>query len=476
MKCPFCNADMKDEQVFCESCGKEIHLVPLFDPSVELTIEQSLSGIAGDVGEKEFDETDKASEEEEVSNSFFKKHRFPLAISIVILLVLIICAIVVVPTMVNPERYYEDAMNSYKIGNETKAYNLAMKALEKQLPVEKQFDLALMLATIDEKNEIYDSAASYYKQCIALKPEQVEPYEALVGLLERTKDYPQLSNLLSLCDNAELKTKYAKYLANQPTFDTESGNYNEVIYLKILTEGEGQIHYTINGDKPTKESDVYVLPLKLETGTFHVEAVFINQYGVESDVAAVDLKIEVASLDGPEISLESGTYHEPQVIDVFMPDDSYAVYYTVDGDDPDLSSIKYEKTLLLPFGEHTYRFIMYDADGVASDIEERTYQLTLSEAAFDPEAARYMLLQNLIMRGILLDAEGHSAVNAEVRQYLCDTAFESEGQFFYLFVERTYDSAGGSSSTGMLYGVQIKTGEVYKVTCDDSGLYFVQPF
>lgn len=477
MKCPFCNADMKEEQVFCESCGKEIHLVPLFDPSVELTMEQSLSGIADHVAQKEHPQGNDASEPENTSaNSHFSVVKIVwIVISAIVAITLIVCAVLITPKFFSADAYYESAYAAYDIGKDARAKEYAIKALEKQLPVDKQYDMAMLIATICAGEGQDDESAAYYQKCIVLKPDETMAYDALIALYERSKSYEQIAQLLSSCENPQITTKYAKYLANKPAFDTPSGEYDCVIYQKILTDGEGEIHYTINGEKPTNASEKYGMPIKLETGVFHIEAVFINRYGVESETASVDLTIDVAAPDGPEISLESGAYHEPQYIDVFMPDHTYSVYYTIDGDQPDLSSVKYESPLLLQLGSHTYRFIMYDEDGVASDVEERTYQLDLPDAVILPEAAKYMLIQNLVVRGILSDATGHLSTTGEIRQYDTNTAFSQEGQTFYLFVESVHDSSGGNIATGTLYGVQVQTGEVYKVFCDDSGLYQTQP-
>lgn len=35
MKCPRCGADMKEGQMYCEHCGREIQIVPEFDPALE---------------------------------------------------------------------------------------------------------------------------------------------------------------------------------------------------------------------------------------------------------------------------------------------------------------------------------------------------------------------------------------------------------------------------------------------------------
>ena len=38
MKCPRCGADMKEGQMYCEHCGREIQIVPEFDPALTRVI------------------------------------------------------------------------------------------------------------------------------------------------------------------------------------------------------------------------------------------------------------------------------------------------------------------------------------------------------------------------------------------------------------------------------------------------------
>ena len=49
MKCPHCGAPMTDEQVFCENCGKERQLVPVYEAEIDETLKDAISGIAVDL-------------------------------------------------------------------------------------------------------------------------------------------------------------------------------------------------------------------------------------------------------------------------------------------------------------------------------------------------------------------------------------------------------------------------------------------
>ena len=54
MICPNCGAEISADSLYCEQCGEDIHIVPDFEPEVELNIEQTINGIAKDIiGEQE---------------------------------------------------------------------------------------------------------------------------------------------------------------------------------------------------------------------------------------------------------------------------------------------------------------------------------------------------------------------------------------------------------------------------------------
>ena len=52
MKCPKCGTEIKDGNLYCEKCGEEIHIVPDFEPEIEYSMRQTLSGIVEDVLEE----------------------------------------------------------------------------------------------------------------------------------------------------------------------------------------------------------------------------------------------------------------------------------------------------------------------------------------------------------------------------------------------------------------------------------------
>ena len=78
MKCPNCGMELSEGNLYCEHCGEDIHIVPDFDPEVEITIEESL----GQVLESAFEEKKQESE----SRVNKKKHsKFNILIAFLII-------------------------------------------------------------------------------------------------------------------------------------------------------------------------------------------------------------------------------------------------------------------------------------------------------------------------------------------------------------------------------------------------------
>ena len=56
MKCPKCNQELKEGQLYWESCGEEIKMVPEFEPEIENSIEETLLNMADIINEVEVED------------------------------------------------------------------------------------------------------------------------------------------------------------------------------------------------------------------------------------------------------------------------------------------------------------------------------------------------------------------------------------------------------------------------------------
>ena len=65
MKCPNCGSEMAEGNLYCEKCGKDIHIVPDFEPELEQNIEQTIHTILKGLDEDQKKKPESESTEEE---------------------------------------------------------------------------------------------------------------------------------------------------------------------------------------------------------------------------------------------------------------------------------------------------------------------------------------------------------------------------------------------------------------------------
>lgn len=108
----------------------------------------------------------------------------------------------------------------------------------------------------------------------------------------------------------------------------------------------------------------------------------------EDDNVLLGVKSYVS--EQPDFSLSEGSYSEVQQVSVTAGDGT--IYYTTDGSEPDKSSEKYTKPILLGEGENTIKAVSYNKKGIPSLTVSKTYtiELPLEDApAVTPSTGQY---------------------------------------------------------------------------------------
>ena len=489
MKCSYCGKQMKDDHVFCEHCGKERHLVPVFEPEIEASIQETLTGIVDDFNESPKETiTEKSAENEQTIQTATVEEEHPVQISdhgkkrkifwylgfiSVGLLILIILGLIFL------QLYHRNSYD-YQIAKATesfveKDYEESIQYTERAIEIaSNSSDAKMMLANCYIKLNREADAIFILEELIANDNAYQSAYKTLIALYEKKEEYEEINELLRKCKENSILEKYQSYIAFEPEFSQDSGSYDELVSLKLMAAGTGNIYYSVNGDDPTAESQKYTAPIRMETGEYTVKAVFINGFNISSDVVEKKYKVEIEGPDEPQISVDSGAYTVPGVISVEIPD-GYSVYYTTDHTEPTMDSTPYTGPIPMPMGNSQYKFIMYSEDGVASKITTREYQLTL-QSQITIEESFNLLRQSLITKGELLDFAGHIPGVAGTKDYECTAAFTEQDQVFYLIVEYYVEPDGSRSKTGNFYAVNISTRELYRAVTDYDGYYMVEAF
>lgn len=501
MKCPVCGNEIKEEQLYCESCGYEIRIVPDFEAELDTNIRETLTEVTEVVSEivsKEEQAADEdairslsgdaASEEDvpwyeadERPSLFlgiyhFLKKRKKMSLILLSLTVLAIGLTVVFgmrrATRQTFRYQYEQGVSAAERGNYEQALAYMRQALHYD---NQQTEARMLMAGYYEKLGDLQSASEIYLDLTSYDEYRVEAYERLVAIYESEERYLGICNLMERCEYEEIRTSYNQYLAEEPIFSIADGVYEDAQLLKISANTNGIIYYTLDGTTPDEADLVYTSPILLESGEYRIQAVFINEFGMMSKVHSGQYVIEAEPPNEPIVSPDGGDYGVPEYISVEIPQ-GCTVYYTADGTMPDSNSTPYSRDICMPLGVTLYRFISYNEDHVASDITQVEYHLNLNEPRFSPYQAMLITTAGLSQRGILLTMEGEVAGAKGIYSYEAQAAFVYKGEVYYLVSEYYTDESGGTYQSQTKYAVSVAYGILYQTAMDADGHYTVIDF
>ena len=471
MKCPKCGKEIQEGHLYCEICGEEIQMVPDFEPEIEYSLDETLSGIVEEV----LEEVPEAIKEERP----VKDHRKLILIAGGIAGLLICIAV-----YVGASRYYRSNSVSYQLSKASTCFaegNMEAAADYYERAVELEPDdvsLRFLLANAYEQGGQEDA----YLNCLidilrhpSAEEEITSVYKRIIAVYRDREDYASINTLLMNTENTDIRVMFQNYMALPPEFSYQAGTYAEVLPLKLTASIPGTIYYTTDGTIPDENSTVYTTPIFLDTGSHMISALFVNEYGIKSEVVARSYVVDVLKPTAPEVETYSGEYTVPTLIRVIVPQDC-RVYYTTDGTDPTEMSAIYTGPIPMPLGKSTFKFVIYDGNNVASDYTAREYELVLQTDLTEAQAVD-TLVELLVENGRITDNYGRLP-NEQPGRYLYMFRYTlsiSEQGDFYIVSEVYEDTAGIQERTGTVYAVNIYTGECFKLSRGASDEYILDP-
>lgn len=302
-------------------------------------------------------------------------------------------------------------------------------------------------------------------------------YRKMIDYYASKQDYAMIEEILSNCEDMIVVNQFQNYLANEPEFSTPEGTYDEIVYLKLSSNSEGTIYYTVDGTMPTYDSPVYTEPLILDLGIYKINAIFVNSYGIESDVASKTYTIDIRVPNPPNVLLEGGNYQSPELIEVDVQ--LYCtVYYTTDGTMPTNESTEYTGPIPMPLGTSHFTFIAYSQEGIPGEVTEMDYNLSLQGTAQVQDIMANLMQYNVNL-GKASDLTGSVAGNTMRYSYVVSSAIALENKVYYIFMENMISSSPGieqgtmpqSMRTGTFYLADINDGSLYKGIRSEEGRY-----
>ena len=455
MKCPHCGSDMQPEQVFCEKCGKERLLVPVFEPEIEDSVAESMSTIVQELSPEEQpdDRQDKTvkkqSNTERIEEDSYEKHHgsrqvgfFVTAVILLIIFISVFSISFYIYTENSYEYQYRKAQEAYQDGRFEEALVLADRCLEID---RTSFDAQMLKINIYQQQGETDKVVDRVLSLMEMKSDSQELYDILVPIYIEREQYQKINELLKECPLQQITEKYADYLALPPEFEPDSGVFDSPVSLKLIAGGTGNIYYTLDGSEPNKYSSRYTAPIRMVAGEYEVSAVYVNNYGLSSEIVTKSYVINNDIELVPEISADSGNYDVPTVISVSVPDEEYSVYYTTDGSEPTM-----------------------DIEGNESDIVSRSYDCN-PPSVFTTDQACLILKQNLIARGEILDINGTMAGTEDKKEYVCSSAAEADGIVYYIIYEYIRGTSGTMIRSGNVYAFSVADGQIKRADMSRNG-------
>lgn len=418
MKCERCGAVLEENVIRCSYCGHVVQMVPDYNPLEDVVADEVRSAIQlhefeneilqettrythndsstralkeergrkpvrnmGAALEHSNEESEKARREREKARrlkieqkrALKKKQQQLILAGIVGILVLLFVGMYFIYS-----NSYVGVLAKGKSSLEEENYTQAVTYLKKAIS-KKDYKIEPYTLLVEAYIQIerYEDAVTILLDTIELDSDNLELYEELISLYLTLDDVYLIRDYMKTLDDGEIKDNLSDYIASEPYFGIESGTYDVVQELQISVF-EGTIYYTLDGTEPTKESLVYESGIQLGEGTTTVKAISINDNEIPSYVVEAVYTIDFPVEAAPIVTPSTGQYTEASYITVTVPS-GYIAYYTLDNTVPDVNSSIYTEPIEMPEGNTIFTVILINANGKASDVTKRNYNLVIPD-------------------------------------------------------------------------------------------------
>ncbi len=159
-----------------------------------------------------------------------------------------------------------------------------------------------------------------------------------------------------------------------PSFTPSAGTYSESLDITINCETEGAvIYYTDNGDDPTEEANEYTDSFTINATTT-LKARAYKEGLNNSPIAVAEYVITTTeTVATPRFTPDGGYYYTDQTVSITCETEVAEIRYTMDGNDPDESSLLYSNPINVSLGT-TLKAKAYKTGWIASEVASAYYQ------------------------------------------------------------------------------------------------------
>lgn len=426
MKCKYCGAIVPDEVMYCEVCGREVQIVPDYNPlddvltahvkgsvyeqeqhpntyynNTRVYSKQGSGYIARqralrEQREREEQERQRAMalrstenmrmenaglqkesrlrKEKRRARQQAKRKKIMIFGGITIVSVVLMAFFLYYNSYTGYMQRANRALNNSEYEEAIMRFEKAIHKNERR--PEAYTGLSNVYLAKDDENE----AEKVFQDAVERQPENAEIYRAFLVLLENMKQTKKIPAVLDECEYDSVIEALPEYYCSAPAYSLNKNFYEEVQELALDSDGN-TIYYTLDGSEPTTSGIKYSEPIQIGEGETTVNAVAVNKRGIPSLVLSRTYTVELPVEDAPAVKPSSGRYTKPTQISMIVPE-GYEAYYALNvteftKDSPE--AVKYTGPIEMPEGNTIFSAILVNTRGKASDVTIRNYELQISQ-------------------------------------------------------------------------------------------------
>ncbi len=189
-----------------------------------------------------------------------------------------------------------------------------------------------------------------------------------------------------------------------PDFTPGGGTYGDVQNVVITaTPSAATIRYTVDGSTPTPTTGIlYTGPVAIGPATTTINAIAYTAGLTDSAVRSETYQFQVSSL---VFAPAPGTYPNTQNVTITTATPGAAIYYTTNGDEPDINSTLYTGTPVPITAQSTLLKAAAVRSGFTTSTASGTYILKAGTPVFAPVGGTYNDVQNVTLTSSTTGAE-----------------------------------------------------------------------